>query len=341
MILNKFSVGYVDLSWVLAKSAYAIFAREEDKFNAASVVKMTFQSLAKWMRLGLSVDKLVFFRDTWDSTLKGYIRTSMLREAGAAVDYKGDRRYMTEWLLEEIRSNPESTEEDIKKAEKEYKFNTVKNAAKNILINELGNFGVSTISVPGWEFDDLATLASFLLYDAEKPSVIVSKDSDLLYSTSPKCPVWQPPMSNRAEKLVTYDEAYNELLPNSLKGKLSLYQYFAMSNATGAIGHNNVSRTLKQGLNVDDALLKVINNNDFSDFDQPDVFMKQYQSFDIWNFPRIDEAKRLILECVPKIGKLSNVDDFRKFCEKYEIYGISDKYYSDFINKFDPKLFCD
>ena len=30
-------------------------------------------------------------------------------------------------------------------------------------------------------------------------------------------------------------------------------------------------------INVDDALLKVINNNDFSDFDQPDVFMKQYQ----------------------------------------------------------------
>lgn len=340
MIINQFSVGYVDLSWILSRNCFAVSARDEN-FTAADVVRMTIQSLSKWLRLGLSVDKLIFFRDTWDSTLKGYIRTAKLRDAGAAIEYKGDRRYMTEDLLEEIRSNPESTEEDIRKAEKEYYFNTVKNKAKSILINELGNFGISTISVPGWEFDDLATLASHLLYNAEKPNVIVAKDSDLLYSTSPKCSVWQPPLSSKPEKLVTYEEAYHELLPDRFKGKLSLYQYFAMSNATGAIGHNNVSRTLSSGKNIDDAIDKVISNNDFSDFDQPDVFMKQYQSFDIWNFPRIEEAKRLILECVPKIGRLGGLDEFHSFCEKYNINGISDRYYSEFISKFDAKMFCD
>lgn len=340
MIINQFSIGYVDLSWILSRNCFAIAARGDD-YTAADVVRMTIQSLSKWLRLGLSVDKLIFFRDTWDSSLKGYIRTAKLREAGAAIEYKGTRQYMTEDLLEEIRSNPESTEEDIKKAEKEYYFNTVKNEAKRILIGELGKFGISTISVPGWEFDDLATLASHLLYNAEKPSIIVSKDSDLLYSTSPKCSVWQPPLGSKPEKLVTYDEAYRDLLPDRFKGRLSLYQYFAMSNSTGAIGHNDVSRTLIAGKNVDDAIDKVITYNDFSDFDQPEIFMKQYNSFDIWNFPRIEEAKRLITECIHKIGHLGSVDEFHNFCNKYNITGISDRYYSDFISKFDPKMFCD
>ena len=109
MIINQFSIGYVDLSWILSRNSFAVAARNEN-FTASDIVKMTIQSLSKWLRLGLSVDKLIFFRDTWDSSLKGYIRTAKLREAGAALEYKGTRRYMTEDLLEEIRSNPESTE---------------------------------------------------------------------------------------------------------------------------------------------------------------------------------------------------------------------------------------
>lgn len=340
MVINKFSKGFVDLSWILARNSWAISARNET-YTAADIVKMTFQSLAKWIReKGLSVDKLLFFKDTWDTTYKGYYRTYLLRQAGSITEYKGDRQYMTWGLLEEIKNNPESTEEDIKKAEKEYFFNKTKNEAKNILIGELGNFGISTISVPGFEFDDLCTVASHLLYNSEKPNVIVAKDSDLIYSTSPKCFLWQPPLSSKPEKLITYDEAYNEYLPDRFKGKLSLYQYFAMTNATGSIGHNYIGRTLKEGVEIDDAIERVL-NNDFSDFTDPELFMKQYKCFDIWSFPRIDEVKRLITECIDSIGHIGTSEEFLKFCEKYNISGISERYYSEFTSHFDKRMFKD
>ena len=340
MIRNQFHLGYVDLSWILSRNCFAISAREE-KYDASDVVTMTIQTLAKFSNsLGLTCDKLLLFRDTWDPELKGYIRTHMLKEAGAPVGYKGDRKYMTEWLFEEIKSDPNSTEEDIKKADKELHFNKVKNESKNILINELGRFGLSTIGVPGYEFDDLATIASHLLYDAEKPSVIITKDSDLLYSTSPKCAVWQPPLSSKPPKLITYDEAYNDLLPDRFKGKLSLYQYFGLSNATGAIGHNNMSRTLKDGKNIDDALEKAM-GGDYSDFSDPELFKAQYKSFDVWNFPRIDEVKTIITEQLHKVGHLGSVSEFKEFCNRHRIHKISDRYYTEFINKFDPKLFCE
>ena len=338
--MNQFHLGYVDLSWILSRNCFAISSRN-DNFTSADVVTMTIQTLAKFSNsLGLTCDKLLLFRDTWDSSMKGYIRTHMLREAGAPVDYKGDRKYMTKWRFEEIKNDPNSTEEDIKKAEKELHFNEVKNESKNILINELGKFGISTISVPGYEFDDLATIASHLLYNAEKPSVIISRDSDLLYSTSPSCYVWQPPLSNKPPRLVSYEEAYNELLPDRFKGKLQLYQYFGLSNATGAIGHNNMSRTLADGKKVDDAIEKAL-TGDLSDFSNPELFKKQYESFDVWKFPKIDEVKRIVTDCLHKVGHLGSINEFKEFCTKYGITKISDRYYSDFINKFDPKLFCE
>lgn len=334
---NTFLFGYCDLSWILSRNAYAIASRNED-YTPGDIVKMTIQTLNKFSRdLDLRVDKILFFRDTWDPEYKGYYRTHLIRQAKGEVEYKGDRRYMTEELLEDIKSDPSSTEEDIKKAEKEFKFNTIKNKAKWILVNELGKFGISTISVPGWEFDDLATLASFLV-DREKPSVIITKDSDLLYSTSPRCYVWQPPLSSKPQKLVTYNDAYFELLPERFRNRLSLYQYFAMQQSTGLCGHNNMNRTVKSGTNVDDAIEQAL-CGDFHNFEDVDLFKVQYKTFDIWSFPKFEEAKKEITENLHRVGKLGTVPEFHNFCEKHNITGISDRYFSDFVGRFDPKLF--
>lgn len=341
MVINQFRYGFLDLSWILSRNSYAIAARNET-YTAQDIVRMTIQTISKFSKdLGLSVDKIFLVKDTWDSSLKGYIRTAMLREAGAPVEYKGDRRYMTAELLREIKSDPNSTKEDIEKAEKEYYFNETKNKAKWILVNDLGKLGLTTLSVPGFEFDDWGVIASHLLYDSDKPSVIISRDSDLIYSTSPKCFLWQPPLSSKPQKLITYDEAYNEYLPDRFKNRLGLYQYFALSNSTGVVGHNNMSRTLALGKDVDDAIEKAVFGGDFSDFDNPELFMKQYKSFDVWSFPRVEEVKRIITDCIGSIGHLGSIEEFHNFCMKNGIDGISDRYYSEFISHFDPKLFSE
>ena len=192
------------------------------------------------------------------------------------------------------------------------------------------------------EFDDLATLASFLLSNSDKPSVIITKDSDLLYSTSPKCSVWQPPLSKKPQKLVTYNDAYNGLLPDRFKGRLSLYQYFAMQQATGLCGHNNMNRTVKSTvkLGVDDIIEQAL-SGDYHNFEDAKLFKVQCKTFDIWSFPRFEQAKREITENLGIVGRLGSISEFHDFCDKHEISGISDRYFSDFINRFDPKLFSE
>jgi hypothetical protein len=339
MIGNQFKYGFVDLSWILSRNSFAIAGRNET-YNAGDIIKMTIQSLNKFSRdLGLSVDKMIFFRDTWDQEVQGYYRASMIRQAGGA-EYKGSRVYVTEDMLEDIKSDPNSTEEDIKKAEKEYYFNKTKSEAKWALIGELGRLGIPTVSIYGWEFDDLATLASFMLSDQDKPNVIITKDSDLIYSTSPGCYLWQPPLSKSPHKLTSYSEAYANFLPDRFKGRISLYDYFSMQQATGAIGHNDMNRTIKEGVNPDDAIEQAMNNN-FSNFTNKELFITQYKTFNLQSFPRFDQACREITENLSVIGKLGSLSDFHEFCDKHNIKGISDRYYSEFINRFDSKLFSE
>lgn len=337
MSKNKFKFGCVDLSWVIARNSFAIASRNE-VYTSGDIIKMTIQTLNKFSRdLGLSVDKLIFFRDTWDKETQGYFRTNMIRKAGG-TEYKGTRVYMTDELLENIKSDPNSTEEDIKKAEKEYYFNKTKNQAKWALIGEFGKLGIPTVSVPGYEFDDLATLMSFLLCDQDKPNVIITKDSDLIYSTSPNCYLWQPPLSKTPQKLTSYSEAYQNYLPDQFKGRLGLYEYFSMQQATGAVGHNDMNLTIAEGVDADQAIEEAL-NGDFSNFTNKDLFITQYKTFNLGNLPRFEEAKKIITENLGIIGNIGSLQDFHNFCDKHSITGISDRYYSEFINRFDFKLF--
>lgn len=338
MIRNKYSVGLIDESWIRSRNSFAISGRNET-YDAMDIVKMTFQSIAKFVRdLGCDCDRLYLVQDKWSPAVKGYYRKQVIGELPEGlVEYKGDRKYMTEELLESIKCDPNSTEEDIKKAEKELYFNTQTRRAKWILNNEFSKLGISSISMEGFEYDDLVSLFSLeFAKDLEKPGLIITKDSDLIYSTSPNCHLFQPPLGGKPAKFITYDEAY-ERMPERFRGKLGLYQYHSLVDSCGG-GHNNNARTVKDGVDIDDAIEQAM-NNDFSSFIYKDLFIRQYKSFNIWEFPDIDRAKKLVsnLDNVP--GKLGSLEDFHNFCNKYNMTGVSDKYYTDFINHFDNNNF--
>lgn len=339
MISNKYSIGLIDESWIRSRNSFAISSRNEN-YDAMDIVKMTFQSIAKFVRdLGCQCDRLIFVQDKWSPEIKGYYRKNIIGEVpGDEKDtYKGDREYMTEEKLEQLRCDPNATEEQIKKAEKDLYFNTQSRRAKWILNNEFANLGIGSIKLDGYEFDDLASLFSLeVASDLEKPGLIITKDSDLIYSTSPGCHLFRPPLGGKPAEFIDYDKAYS-MLPERFRGKLGLYQYHSLVDSCGG-GHNNNAKTIKDGKNIDDAIEEAL-NNDFSSFTNKDLFMRQYQSFNIWSFPHIEEAKELVRNLNNVPGKLGDLSDFHKFCEKYKMEGVSDRYYNDFISRFDKNMF--
>ena len=64
-------------------------------------------------------------------------------------------------------------------------------------------------------------------------------------------------------------------------------------------------------------------------------------SFNLGNFPNLDRVKSMIANDFKTAGKISSCNDFRAFCETCNITDISDRYYSEFVSRFDQKLFCD
>lgn len=336
MIGNKYKYGLIDMSYVLSRNVFAASrGKKPGEFTAGDVIKMTIQTLNKLPRdFGITVDKYILLRDTWDKSYGGYYRTYLLKGL-----YKSTREYITEEKVSEMRKDPTKTEKEIEEAELKAYINKVKSEAKWGMIKELKNFGIPCLGVEGWEYDDLAYLASCMLYgQGNKPSVIITKDSDLQYALSPMMDYFKIPTGGSEPQIITYDEMYAQI-PDSIKGKVSLYEYKALLDSIGE-GHNDMTKTKVDRANVIETIEKIL-REDYSNIENLEVFSRQYNSFKIEKFPKLQEAQRLIQEQLDKVGKLGGLDEFKNFCTSYGISGISDRYFTEFINRFDTKLFSD
>ena len=249
---------------------------------------------------------------------------------------------MNEELLEEIKSNPESTKEEIEKAESEYYLNQMKTKAKWAMINDFKLIGIPVIMVPAWEADDLSWLFAGLSYGKTggKKSVLITKDSDQLYSLTPELDYFKLPTNGSEPAVVTYDEMYASIPEPIKKYGISLYNYNAMQNALG-ITHNDMGVSKKSHTDTTQVMLEVL-KGDYSNIENRELFTKQLESYDISKFPRFDEACDLINNYLPGAGHYdSDLSKFHEFCKKYGITRVSDKYYSDFMGRFDQKLFTE
>lgn len=337
MIGNKYRYGLVDLSYLLTRNLYACArGKKPEEYNPGDVVRMTMQTLNKCSRdYNITVDKYVFLKDTWSKTYKGYFRTAILKGL-----YKDSRSFMDDEKFKKIKSDPNSTQDDIDEAWAELCLNKCKQKAKNILVYEFGKFGVPCIGVDGFEFDDLATIASFHLYNDDKPSVIITKDSDLKWSTSPQVDWFRIPTGGSNPETITYDQVYSEMPEIFKNHNIMPYQYNAVMNAIGE-SHNDMRRTRLEHADPIETAAKILIYNDYSNIDPSmlETFENQRRSYDLNSFPFFDVAKNKIIYEMPVTGRLGSLEEFHKFCEKNNITGISDKYFNDFISKFDQKLF--
>lgn len=336
---NRFKFLIVDFSFLITRSLFVISkGKEKGEYTYGELMRMCLWTINKLARdYNLTADKVVMIYDRWSKEFNGYYTTYLL-----GGKYKDTRKYMTEEVYNDIKNDPSSTEEDIHKAELELYMNQVKYKGKWSMINCFKNIGIPCIGLEGWEADNFIWLISNLIYGKyEKPSILVTKDSDWAYSTNPDLCFFRLISASKGEtpKITTYDEMYYTI-PEAIRNKgISLYDYKSFVDSLDG-SHNDMRQTRKNYADLTETILEVL-DGDFSNVDDIELFKRQYGSFDISKFPKFEEAKRLITEVMPTCGHLGSISEFHDICNKHGIIGVSDKYFTDFISRFDPKLYCE
>jgi hypothetical protein len=206
------------------------------------------------------------------------------------------------------------------------------------MIKEFPKLGIGCYYFPGYEFDDIATLASFELNGkTELPNVIVTKDTDLTYSLSPGCHFFKLPTYGSEPKIVTYDDMVQQI-PAGLRSRgLGLYEYGAMLNSSGFLGHNDLVVTKKKGAKMEKTLEGIL-DGDYSGLKDPELYRLQYSTYNILAFP----SYPAVLEDVHHFltsGSSGSTFEFDRVCREYEVEGISKEYYLSLISRFDEKYF--
>ena len=340
MIGNKYNYAFIDGSFLLTRNLFvATKDKKPEEMNPGEVLRITIQTINKLYRdWGVGADKVILIFDEWDRNLvnAGYIRSYMIKDY---VQYKGSRKFVTEETIEQMRQDPNVTEEQLNKAIHELASSRIKFQAKKIMREEFKNIGLPYFSWPGYEFDDIATLASFnLTGKTPKPNLIVTKDSDLSWSLSPECDQFLLPTKGSTPTVITYDEMYYKV-PEVLRNMgLGLYMYHAYCDSLGITGHNDNLKTIKSGHDGTKTIINIM-NGDYSDVENPEAFKAQFRSFDLSIFPNVDQVNNMIFNDFGTQGHIGTVEEFKNFCNKYNIKGISDSYYTGLSDRFDTKLF--
>lgn len=338
MIANKYNYAFIDGSFLLTRNLWvATKDKKPEEMNPGEVLRITIQTINKLYRdWGVGADKVILIFDEWNRDINGYVRSWMIKDY---VQYKGSRTFITEETIEKMKADPNVTEEQLNKAIHELASNKIKFQAKKIMREEFKNIGLPYFSWPGYEFDDIATLASFGLNGkSDKPNLIVTKDSDLTWSLCPGCDQFLLPTKGSLPTIVTYDDMYYKI-PEVLRNSgLGLYMYHAYCDSLGITGHNDNLKTIKSGKDGTQTILKIM-NGDYSDVEKPDAFRAQMKSFDLSCFPDVDRVNDMIQNDFKTRGHIGTLDEFKIFCTKYDIKGISDTYYNGLSERFDTKLF--
>lgn len=340
MISNNYNLLFLDGSWLLTRNLWiATKDKPIEEFNPGEVARISIQTIAKLAKdWGIDAGKVITIFDKWSTSYSGYWRSWMIKDF---VQYKGSRKFVTEQTIEDMRCDPNVTEEELNKAIRELATNKLKFKAKEIMLDEFPKIGIPSYYYFGLEYDDIVSIASFQLYQpGGKPNVIFTKDSDLQYSTCPNC-IWAcPPKSGETEpKIITYDEMYYQIPEPLRNAGLSLYNYNALMNAAGFMGHNDMGVAKKSHTDSVSALLRIM-SGDYSDIENVDMFKAQLASYDLSQFPDIEKVKYDISN-FDKIGHYGDLNDFHAFCAKNKVTQVSDKYYSAMMERFDQKLFTE
>ena len=333
VIGNNYTLVLIDGSFLLTRALFAVTrGKDPGEVKPGELMRVNLQTIN---RLGrdwkISGSKVIIVWDKWAPEYGGYIRHHLLRDH---LTYKSSRKIVTEDDLKGL------TGEELKKAEREVKLNNLKQETKAAMIKEFPKLGIQNYYFPGYEFDDIATLASFELSGkTELPCVIVTKDTDLTYSLSPGFHFFKLPTYGSEPKIVTYEEMCTTI-PAGLRSRgLGLYQFGAMLNSSGFLGHNDLIVTKKKGAKMEKTLEGIM-DGDYSGLKDPELYQLQFSTYNIPAFPNYPA----VLEDVHHFlsdGSSGSTFEFERVVREYEMEGIDREYYLSIIARFDERYFSD
>jgi len=345
METNKYRYCFIDASYLIRRNSWACSrGKQPGEYNAIDIVKMCIQSTNKLARdYGVTADKYIMVFDSWSKEYQGYYRAYLIKDY---VTYKSSRKFETIEELKRMEADPNISQEEIQKYAYRLYENQQRMDAKKILKN-LGGIGIPAIWTESLEYDDLVYLAGIFMINDDKPSVIVTKDSDLKYCTTPNLDYFSLPTSGSKPEIITYDTMCAEI-PENLREPLylaakkeygsALYLYKALTDSLGD-GHNDLERTKKYRTSTNQVILEILQDN-YDNVEKKDLFLKQLETFKVFNFPKAMDAYQTICS-IKGNGHYASIEDFHKFCDYYGIQGISDEYYQGFLNRLDQRLFSE
>jgi hypothetical protein len=327
----KYTLVIIDGSFLLTRALYAITRGKNPlEVKPGELMKVNLQTINRLARdWDISGSKVMIIWDKWSEKYGGYIRHHILRDH---LKYKSSRVIVTEEDLKGL------TGEELRKAERELSLNNLKMETKAAMIKEFPKLGIPCYYYPGYEFDDIATLVSFEYSGkTENPNVIVTKDTDLTYSLSPGCHFFKLPTYGSEPKTITYEDMLQTIPAELKKRGVGLYQFGAMLNSSGFLGHNDLIVTKKKGAKMEETLLGILDGN-YSGIKDPELYALQYSTYNISAFPdysAVLEDVHGFLSC----GSPGSADEFERVAKEYEIEGIDRMYYLKIITRFDEKYF--
>lgn len=365
--MHKYKYIFIDAQILLTTGVFAIMNQSKDgKIKKEDLLRMFILSTFKIIReVGCDRPFLV-----WDSS--PYHKNTILKNLLGKDDYKGDRGYKTESDIDRINRSIKETQDKIEQLKSEdpilndsqinelqeqvekwskeihsievqiHNFK-VRSETKYFIIQQLQNFGITSIIKKGWECDDICTLIARWCRDHQERALLVSKDSDYDFMLNPYVDKYNhlckkaPTPENQNPKWTTYDDVCKEWwwIARDFPDK-ELYEVKAlMDSAWGS--HNALHKTVKpEWCKTGIFLIDALNHGEdaFSDYN---LFQVQLETFNFANYPDYD----FISQCLPwymKQGKLGTVDEFTKFINDNRI-GVNPNGYRIIVNTLDYSLY--
>lgn len=342
---NKYRYCFVDTSYLVRRNGWVVSkGKTPGEYNYLDIVKMSIQTVNKMARdYGVTADKFIFVFDAWSREYEGYYRSWLIKDI---IEYKGSRTFETVEGLKELEASGASEAELRYYADRLYANQQIKDAKKMLM--SMGPIGIPSISVESFEFDDLVYMAGVLMVREDKPSVILTKDSDLQYCTTPGLDYFKMPVSGSDPEFITYQEMWDRV-PDDLKESLiarsipdygsALYYYKALLDSLGE-GHNDLKKTKRPRKNANRVLHEILVDDNWDNVVDKDAFLRQLESFKVFEFPKAFEAYQAICS-IPQCGHYASTQEFENFCQATGLQGISSEYYQTFLNRLDQKLFSE
>lgn len=233
-------------------------------------------SIAKLLR-AYSTKKLVFL---WDKS--PYHKARIIKEMYQQDTYKSDRVFDT--------------------SEISYCLFCARQAARQHIMDSAKLFGIRSIIHPGYEADDLAFISARLFPDQKIG--LASHDSDWPYYLTPNSEV----INTMKFNLIYYDKFKDETLLG-----MDPYEYVRYSSSFYG-SHNNLLRTVSKKhykREFEEVYADVIAGENLEEiFDDKSLFDAQLASWDIMNFPEIEDVKSEILNSVNEPIKFGTDQDW-------------------------------